>query len=63
MIDEIHKYAKWPQEVKNLYYSSPAAKIFKSITQERAQRITIQHTGLWSQVNIGWVSSRHFKML
>lgn len=26
-IDEIHKYANWPQEVKNLYDSFPTAKI------------------------------------
>ena len=30
MIDEIHKYANWSQEVKNLYDSFPAAKIFFS---------------------------------
>ena len=30
MIDEIHKYANWPQEIKNLYDSFPAAKIFFS---------------------------------
>lgn len=30
MIDEIHKYANWSQEVKNLYDSFPTAKIFFS---------------------------------
>jgi predicted AAA+ superfamily ATPase len=30
IIDEIHKYANWSQEVKNLYDSFPAAKIFFS---------------------------------
>ena len=30
MIDEIHKYANWHQEIKNLYDSFPAAKIFFS---------------------------------
>lgn len=30
MIDEIHKYVNWSQEVKNLYDSFPAAKIFFS---------------------------------
>ena len=29
-IDEIHKYANWQQELKNLYDSFPAAKIFFS---------------------------------
>lgn len=30
IIDEIHKYARWPQEIKNLYDSFPSAKIFFS---------------------------------
>ena len=30
MIDEIHKYANWPLEVKNLYDSFPTARIFFS---------------------------------
>lgn len=30
IIDEVHKYATWHQEVKNLYDSFPAAKIFFS---------------------------------
>jgi uncharacterized protein len=30
IIDEIHKYARWPQEIKNLYDSFPSAKILFS---------------------------------
>ena len=30
IIDEIHKYFRWPQEIKNLYDSFPAAKILFS---------------------------------
>lgn len=30
VIDEIHKYARWPQEIKNLYDSFPSAKILFS---------------------------------
>jgi len=30
IVDEIHKYAGWPQEIKNLYDSFPSTKIFFS---------------------------------